>query len=147
MFAAYRATGADPPFGDPRGYHRGGVEGDFWRITQAATGTVVVVLLAINRDAAGRTWGMLALATHPGGFVRSRSVDRAEADPGWLGVRLRDDAGAPVLEATADRLRVDLGPDARVDVAFSERTAWPARFAFGGIGPAQAVPGLSQYWH
>ena len=36
MLAAYRATGADPPFGDPRGYHGVGMEGHFWRITAAA---------------------------------------------------------------------------------------------------------------
>jgi hypothetical protein len=146
MLAAYRATGADPPFGDPRGYHGVGMEGYFWRITQPARGTVVVVLLAVNRDAAGGTWGMLALATHPGGFVRAATVQRAAADPHALRVRAGD-PGAPVLEADDASLRVDLGPDARVDVAFADRVPWPPRRAFGGIGPAQAIPGLSQYWH
>jgi len=37
MLAAYRATGADPPFGDPRGYHGVGMEGHFWRFTQPHT--------------------------------------------------------------------------------------------------------------
>jgi tocopherol cyclase len=120
MFAAYRTTGADPPFGDPRGYHGVGMEGYFWRITQPARGTVVVVLLAVNRDAAGGTWGMLALATHPGGFVRAATVQRAAADPHALRVRAGD-PGAPVLEADDASLRVDLGPDARVDVAFADR--------------------------
>jgi hypothetical protein len=148
MFAAYRATGADPPFGDPRGYHGVAMEGYFWRITQAATGTVVVVLLAVNRDAAGRTWGMLALATHPGGFVRAATVDHAAADRRALRVRAGEGAAGPaVLEADDERLRVDLGADARVDAAFAERVPWPGRWAFGGIGPAQAIPGLSQYWH
>jgi hypothetical protein len=147
MFAAYRATGADPPFGDPRGYHGVGMEGYFWRITQPASGVVVVVLTAINRDAAGGTWGMVALATHPGGFVRAASVGRVRADRRRLGVRLEDDDGRPVLAADDERLRVDLGPDANVDAAFEQRVPWPARRAFGGIGPAQALPGLSQYWH
>jgi hypothetical protein len=146
ILAAYRATGADPPFGDPRGYHGVGMEGYFWRITHAARGTVVVVLLAVSRDAAGAPWGMLALAAHPGGFVRSATVDGAAAAARGIGVRLRD-RGAPVLEATGERLRVDLGADARVDVAFEARVPWPARRAFGGIGAAQVVPGLSQYWH
>jgi hypothetical protein len=146
MFAAYRATGADPPFGDPRGYHGVGMEGYFWRITQPASGTVVVVLLAVSRDAAGGTWGMLALATHPGGFVRAATVERAAADRRALRVRAGD-GGAPALEADDERLRVDLGPDARVDATFAERVPWPPRWAFGGIGPAQAIPGLSQYWH
>jgi len=146
MLAAYRATGADPPFGDPCGYHGVGMEGYFWRVTRAATGVVVVVLLAVNRDAAGRTWGMLALAAHPGGFVRAASVARAAASRRGLRVRA-DDGGTPVLEADEEGLRVDLGADARVDVAFADRRSWPSRWAFGGIGPAQSIPGLSQYWH
>jgi hypothetical protein len=146
MFAAYRATGADPPFGDPRGYHGVGMEGYFWRITQAARGTVVVVLLAVSRDAAGGTWGMLALAAHPGGFVRAATVEHATADSRALRVTLGDPA-APALEADDERLRLDLGPDARVGVDFADRVPWPERWAFGGIGAAQTIPGLSQYWH
>jgi tocopherol cyclase len=146
MFAAYRATGADPPFGDPRGYHGVGMEGYFWRITQPASGTVVVVLLAVNRDAAGATWGMLALAAHPGGFVRAATAERAAADRRGLRVRAGD-RESPLLEADDERLCVDLGPDARLDVGFADRVPWPPRRAFGGIGPAQAIPGLSQYWH
>ena len=147
MFAAYRATGADPPWGDPRGYHGVGMEGYFWRITQPRAGAVVVVLAAVNRDAAGGTWGLVALAAHPGGVVRSATVARAHADPRRLGLRLAAGDGRAVLTADDDRLRVDLGPDASVDVAFADRVGWPARRAFGGIGPAQALPGLSQYWH
>jgi len=146
MLAAYRATGADPPFGNPRGYHGVGMEGYFWRITQPAIGAVVVVLLAVNRDAAGGVWGMLALASHPGGFVRAATVEHAAADRRALRVRAGP-AGAPALEADDERLRVDLGPGARVDAAFEARVPWPRDWAFGGIGPAQAIPGLSQYWH
>jgi tocopherol cyclase len=147
MFAAYRATGADPPWGDPRGYHGVGMEGYFWRITQPPAGAVVVVLAAVNRDAAGGTWGLVALAAHPGGFVRSATVGRVHADRRGLSLGLQADDGRPVLAARDDRLRVDLGPGARVDVAFEDRVEWPARRAFGGIGAAQALPGLSQYWH
>jgi tocopherol cyclase len=147
MPAAYRATGADPPWGDPRGYHGVGMEGYFWRVTQPATGAVVVVLTAINRDAGGGTWGLVALAAHPGGFVRFATVTRIRADRRRLGVRLEDDAGHAVLAADDERLRVDLGADASADIAFEDRVAWPPRWAFGGIGPAQALPGLSQYWH
>jgi hypothetical protein len=147
MFAAYRATGADPPWGDPRGYHGVGMEGYFWRVTQPATGAVVVVLTAINRDVRGDPWGLVALAAHPGGFVRSAIVGRVRADRRRLGVRLEDDAGRLVLAADDGRLRVDLGADANVDIGFEDRVPWPPRWAFGGIGPAQALPGLSQYWH
>ena len=57
MSARYRATGADPPWGDPRGYHGVGMEGYFWRITEPRRGVVVVVLVAVNRDAGGRDMG------------------------------------------------------------------------------------------
>jgi hypothetical protein len=147
MLRAYRATGADLPFGDPRGYHGVGMEGYFWRITQRTTGAVVVVLLAINRDARGGTWGMVALATHPGGFARAATLGHAAADRHGLRVRAADDGAGPALEADAAGLRVDLGPDAQVDAAFAEPVPWPARRAFGGIGAAQAIPALSQYWH
>jgi hypothetical protein len=123
------------------------MEGYFWRITQPRAGAVVVVLVAVNRDSAGGTWGMLALAAHPGGFARAASVGRASADPDRLGLRLAGDDGRAVLEASDERLRVDLGPDARLDATLRDCVPWPARRAFGGIGPAQAIPGLSQYWH
>jgi tocopherol cyclase len=147
MLAAYRATGADLPWGDPRGYHGVGMEGYFWRVTQPLTGAVVVVLTAINRPETGDPWGLVALAAHPGGFVRSATVARVRADRRRLGVRLEDEAGRAVLAADDARLLVDLGADASIDVAFEHRVAWPPRWAFGGIGPAQALPGLSQYWH
>jgi hypothetical protein len=108
---------------------------------------VLVVLAAVNRDAAGGTWGLVALAAHPGGFVRSATVARVRADRRRLGVRLEADDGRALLAADDERLRVDLGAGASVDVAFADRVAWPPRRAFGGIGPAQALPGLSQYWH
>ncbi len=147
MLEAYRATGADLPFGDPRGYHGVGMEGWFWRLTRAEDGAVVVALLAISRDATGGTWGMVALAVHPGGFVRAATLGHAAAARRGLHLRVAEEASGPAaLEATEDRLRVDLGPDARLGVTFSDRIGWPRR-AFGGIGPAQSLPGLSQYWH
>jgi hypothetical protein len=33
-----------------------------------------------------------------------------------------------------------------LDVTWTEDIVWPRR-AFGGLGPAQVVPGLGQYWH
>src|SRR5262245_8143815 len=71
MLAAYRRTGADVPFGDPRGYHRVGMEGHFWRITQPSAGAVVVAIVAISRDAAGRAWAMDWMAAAQGGEVWS----------------------------------------------------------------------------
>ena len=141
MLAAYRATGADPPFGDPRGYHGVGLEGHFWRITQPRSGAVVVAILALCRDARGHPWAMASLAAHPGGVVRSATLADASGAPRGLGVRAGD-----AFVADERALRLDLGPDARLEVSFADALAWPRR-AFGALGPAQVVPGLSQYWH
>jgi hypothetical protein len=150
MLAAYRRTGADPPFGDPRGYHGVGMEGHFWRITQRRTGTVVVAIVAVSRDDVGQPWAMASLAAHPGGIVRSATLPAAWAAPRGLALRAGDaavgGAGREVVAADERSLRLVVGDDARLDVAFSEPQLWPRR-AFGALGPAQVIPGLSQYWH
>ena len=138
----HRRAGADLPFGDPAGYHGVAMEGYFWRLSDAAAGVVVIVILAITKDADGRPWGMIGLAAHPGGFVRSLATESATAAPRGIELTAGD-----ALRADARSLRVDLGEDARLDVRFEDPVGWPARRAFGGIGPAQVVPGLSQYWH
>jgi hypothetical protein len=117
------------------------MEGHFWRFTQPRTGAVVVVILAISRDAQGRPWAMASLAAHPGGAVRSATLPDAWAAPRGLGLRAGD-----AFAADERSLHVDLCEDGRLSVAFSDPLAWPRR-AFGALGPAQAVPGLSQYWH
>jgi tocopherol cyclase len=141
MLAAYRATGADLPFGDPRGYHGAGMEGHFWRITQPRTGAVVVAILAISRDARGRPWAMASLAAHPGGAVRSATLPDA-----WGASRRLDLRAGDAFAADEGSLKVDLCEDGRLSVTFAEPLLWPRR-AFGALGPAQLVPGLSQYWH
>jgi Tocopherol cyclase len=141
MLDAYRARGADPPFGDPSRFHGAGMEGFFWRLTDAAAGRVVVVLAAISRDAGGAPWGLVALAAHPGGLVRSLTTAQAWGDPAGPGLRLGE-----VLSADDAGLRADLGPGARVEAAFERHVRWPGG-AWGAMGAAQAIPGLSQYWH
>ena len=137
---AYRRTGADPPFGDPRRAHGTRFEGYYWRITDAAAGRVAIALCGVCRDAAG-PWAIVALASEPGGLVRSRIEPLAEVAWDGLGVTAGD-----AFAGSADGLRVDLGTDARLELRFGERQEWPVR-AFGGTGPAQLVPGLPQYWH
>jgi tocopherol cyclase len=141
LLAAYRALGADPPFGDPRGYHGAAMEGHFWRFTQPTTGAVVVAIVAISRDAHGRPWAMASLAAHPSGFVRSATLGDAWAAPRGLALRAGD-----AVAADERSLRIDLGDDARLDLAFADPLPWPRR-TFGALGPAHAIPGLSQYWH
>jgi hypothetical protein len=136
----YRRSGADLPFGDPRRAHGTRFEGYYWRLTDVAGGRVAIALCGVCRDAEG-PWAIVACAREPGGLVRSRIEPLAEVSFGALGVR----AGAS-LSGTADSLRVDLGPDARLDLRIEQRVEWPRR-AFGGVGAAQIVPGLPQYWH
>jgi len=135
--SSYRRTGADPPFGDPRRAHGTRFEGYYWRLT--AADRVAIVLCGVCRDAVG-AWAIVALATHPDGLVRSRVEPLASVSFGELGVR----AGSS-LSASAEGLRLDLGEGARLELRFEERVEWGG--VFGGIGPAQVVPGLPQYWH
>jgi hypothetical protein len=101
----------------------------------------VVAIVAISRDAAGRSWAMVSLASHPGGAVRSATLPTASASPRGLALRAGD-----AVHADERSLRIVLGDDARLEVAFSDPRPWPRR-AFGALGPAHAIPGLSQYWH
>ena len=140
MLSAYRRSGADLPFGRPHRPHGVAMEGWFWRFTDVGSGTVVVALAAVNRAADGRAWGTVGLAAHPGGFSRSALLDEAfAADAGSLAI-------GDALHADPRSVRLDLGADAQLSVELDEAVPWPLR-AFGGLGLAQTIPGLSQYWH
>jgi hypothetical protein len=117
------------------------MEGHFWRITQPRTGAVVVAILAVSRDAGGRPWAMASLAAHPGAAVRSATLHDAWAAPRGLELH-----AGHAFAADERSLRIDLCEDGRLDAAFADPLPWPRR-AFGALGPAQAIPGLSQYWH
>jgi hypothetical protein len=138
--SAYRAAGATLPFADPRGAHGIEMEGYFWRITDSHSGEVVVALCGVNRAPDG-DWGSAALAAQPGHFLREAIVPSARAAASGLGV----DAGR-ALRASADEVSVDIAPDARLAIRLREPASWPRR-ALGGLGSAQAIPGLGQYWH
>lgn len=136
---AYRRTGADVPGGDPRPSHGAEMEGYFWRCTDVATGRVLVALCGVNRSPSG-TWATVAVAGHPGGFVRSIEAPVAHADTATYRVEVPG-----VLTADAGHLKVDLGTDARVDLRFADAFAWPLRTAGGGV--FSSLPFLGQYWH
>ena len=121
------------------------MEGYYWRFADAASGRCIVALCGVCRAPDG-VWAVVALAGHPGGFVRWANAPVAAADPGTLGVAAWDAGGAAVLRGSDRRLAVDLGADARLEAVLEGRATWPRR-AFGGLGPAHAVPGLPQYWH
>jgi tocopherol cyclase len=139
LLDAYRRAGADGPFGDPRRDHEAGMEGYYWRFTDAARGRVVVALCGVCASPTGR-WAMVALAAHPGGDVRTAVVDHATGEQDGFGVV----AGAAV-SASERHVRFALG-DAVLDVEVSDPWRWPRR-ALGGSGIAHVVPGLGQYWH
>jgi tocopherol cyclase len=129
------------------------MEGYYWRLSDPASGRCIVALCGVCRAGAaaaapagaGASWATVALAAHPGGFVRWRNAPDAAAEPGALGAAAWEHDGAPVLRGSERRIAVDLGPDARLDVTLEGRVGWPHRL--GAVGLAQAVPGLPQYWH
>jgi hypothetical protein len=137
---AYRASGADRPWGDPLPAHGVAMEGYFWRFTDPGTGRVVIALNGVNRAADGH-WATLGLAAHPHGFLRTVAHPEGHASGTGLGAFAGD-----AFRGTADRLTVDLGAAARLDVAVTDPTPWPRR-SVGGSSVFQAVPGLNQYWH
>lgn len=142
LVGAYRRTGADVPLGDPLPSHGTEMEGWFWRVTDPASGRVVVALCGVNRHAAG-DWATVAVALHPGGIVRAAALDGARADRARFAVCAGTTPDARI-EASTDRLRIDLD-DVHLDLGFVEPFEWP--LAFGGGGLFSAVPFLNQYWH
>jgi len=143
---AYRARGADLPFGDPRAHHAAAFEGYFWRVTDPGGGGVVIALLGVCRDAHGRSWATAALAGHPGGAVRRATLDHAAGDPARLAVHGATADGGAWVRADERQVTFALGDDAHLALEIERPARWP-RQVLGGIGPAQLVPGLSQYWH
>lgn len=140
LHSAYRSTGADLPFRSPLPAHGVAMEGYFWRFTDPDSGRVVIALNGVNRAADGH-WSTLGLASHPNGFLRSAAHPTGAASPSGLGAYAGD-----AFHGEADRLRVDLGPDARLDVRVAGPMPWPRR-AFGGSSVFHCVPALNQYWH
>src|SRR5512147_3247034 len=116
LVAAYRRTGADLPFGDPVPSHGAEMEGWFWRVTDPASGRVVVALCGVNRHPAG-DWATVAVGLHPGDIVRAAALDDARAGRDHFALGAGTSA-AGRLEASADRLHVDLD-DVHLDLGFS----------------------------
>jgi hypothetical protein len=116
------------------------MEGYFWRVTDVAGGRVLVVLCGVNRHPDG-DWATIAIAAHPGGFVRSAVVGNAHA----ASDRFLVTAGDGTFTATGTGVHVDLGEGARADLSFERPVGWP--LVLGGGGIFSALPFLGQYWH
>lgn len=136
---AYRATGADLPGGDPLRAHGVGMEGYFWRFTDVPHGRTLIALIGVNQGPRG-PWATVGLASSDG-FLRTAAVHTGWADPDSVGA-----AAGPVFAGDGRTVRVDLGPDARLDLVLQDTLGWPYRL-FGGSSGFQLVPGLNQYWH
>jgi len=135
----YRRTGANLPLGDPRPSHGAEMEGYFWRVTDVARERVLVVLCGVNRHPGG-DWATVAVAAHPGGFVRSAVVPGARAATD----RFLVTAGDGTFVATETEVHVDLGAGARADLSLHRHVLWPR--LLGGGGVFSMVPFLGQYW-
>ncbi len=138
--AAYRRAGADLPFGDPGRDHGAPFEGYYWRLVHPDDGWVIVWLCGVCRGPGG-AWATVALAAHPGGFLRHGTLEPAGGDPAGFGAWAGDE-----FRGSLERLDVQLGVDARLEARLQPRLTWPRR-AFGALGAAHVVPGLPQYWH
>lgn len=141
LLAWYRGTGADLPWGDPGPAHPGvAMEGYFWRFTDRDRGRAIIALIGVNRSPTG-PWATIGLGGHPNGFLRTVAHGGASAAPDRLAA-----ASPPAFAGDAERVRVDLGGDARLDVRIREPRRW-SRPALGGSSVFQVVPALNQYWH
>ena len=138
---AYRRTGADIPFGNPLPSHGTDMEGWFWRVSDEASGRVLIALCSVNRHPDG-DWSTTAVGVHPGGVVRSAALSGARAEDAPFRVTAGDHAGT--FTVGADRVRFELG-DLTLSMEFADRVLWPK--AFGGGGMFSAIPFLNQYWH
>jgi len=117
------------------------MEGYFWRLTAPRDdGRVLIALCGVNRADDG-FWSTLGLGAHPGGFLKAIEYPEGRADPDALGA-----FAGRAFSGTPDRLKVDLGDEAALDVRVTSPAGWGRR-AFGGSSYFQSVPALNQYWH
>jgi hypothetical protein len=140
LLAAYHRTGADPPFSDPARNHGAAMEGYYWRLVHPEAAWVIVWLCGVCQGSGG-SWATVALAAHPGGFLRHGTVEPAAGDFERFGAHAGD-----VFRGSLHELHVRMDDDAWVEARFRQQVPWPGR-ALGGLGAAQLVPGLAQYWH
>lgn len=151
-YGTYRALGADLPWDDPVRAHGVAMEGYFWRFTDRSEGRgrTLIALIGVNRDQAGDHWATVALGAWPTSLLATRAVPVGWADPAGLGVRGKDADGQVVFSGDEVRVRVDLGPGARLDVTIRDPRTWRdsgGGALLGGSSVFQMVPALNQYWH
>ncbi len=117
------------------------MEGYFWRFTDTASQRALIALIGVQRSSSG-TWALTGLGAHPGQFWRQAVLTEATARRRGPGAR-----SGSTFFGDDRRVKVDLGPDAQLDVTLSGLTPWPKKRPFGGSSWFQMIPGLNQYWH
>ena len=107
------------------------MEGYYWRFADPASGRAIdraVRRLPRARTGRGR---LVALAAHPGGFVRWRDAPRRVGRPATRSASPPRRRGGRAARVASGALRLDLGADARLEAALEGRVGWPRR-ALGG---------------
>jgi hypothetical protein len=99
----------------------------------------------VDRDGLGVQAWADDVGSHGGTNQAGGAAPPDAAEPHAHGTERPGSPPAALLRADAGGLAVDLGPGARLRAELSDRRDWPRR-AWGALGPAQAVPGLGQYW-
>ena len=119
------------------------MEGYFWRITDPVSERVVIALIGVQTDHTGR-WALAGLGASDG-FWRHAIIPSARARRRGLGAHARGSEAS--FFGTDERVVVDLGEDARLEIRLDDLTRWPTGRPFGGSSWFQMIPGLNQYWH
>lgn len=146
LLTRYRSTGADLPFGDLGRAHGVGMEGYFWRFTDLARSRVLIALIGVNRGPDG-PWATLGLGADSTGDTDGTAFLATADQPGAWAATDRVGAGCGShFHGDDQRVAVDLGERARLDVRLHDLVPWPRR-SLGGSSVFQCVPGLNQYWH
>jgi hypothetical protein len=135
----YRSTGADLPFGDPLTAHGVATESYHWRFTDPRSGRVLTALNSIDGGPGGSSATLTLAASN--GVLRSCRHPTAQAAPHRLGA-----FAGTAFAGTSDRVLVDLGAGARLDVSVRRPVPWSRR-GTGGSSLLQTLPALPRYWH
>ena len=120
------------------------MEGYYWRLSDPASGRCVIALCGVCRAPDG-PWAVVALASHPGGFVRWRATAWPPRRSPARSARPRGrPTGRRCCAATSGASRSTSARTSRLEAVLEGRAGWPHRL--GALGLAHAVPGLPQYW-
>lgn len=142
LVGAYRASGADLPFGRPEYAHDVAMEGYFWRVT--TSDRVLIALIGVNGGPSGQ-WATVGVALSAGPDGSPAALVTDALNGAWADSHgLAAGSGSAFL-GDDQRLRVRL-LGCELDVAFSDLERWPPGI-WGGSSVFQMIPGLNQYWH